>query len=605
MDVELPDGRVITDVPEGTTRTELMRRVGMLDRQRRVDAQMEADRKLYDPTRGMSGTDKVLANIGAGMANLGQGVQQIAGNFGLGSGVSDEDVREKRQRDQHLADATTGGGALQIAGEIAPTLVIPAAAFARPMQLARVGPLTQLLAGGATAGATASALSPVTSDESRGANAAIGATLGVVVPGAGSAAGGAVRGARRMLTEGGAKSRAIDAIAEHLPDGGAEIAARMDAYRPLTLRGQPADLPVSAAQASGDARLAQLEAGSRSRPSTQPAWADFDAAQNSARYEAVQRMAPSDLRLQRLERTRELATRPGREAALSEAAQRGGFAEPVVQHAQGLLEGATGANPAVESLAKYVQRTLGTDAVGAVTPQRLYEVRKVLASKLNGPAAVGDELSAAAKGARREAQGLISAIDDAIDATSSGQWRPYLSEYAKRSAPVTSGRALQDIAGKISDKPMLGNTPHVTAAGYGQALRQFGQGKFGSKLDEIAGRDPDAFLQHLKEAEAASRSRKLSATMGGGSITNSDQLLAQFTGKVLDALPGIGGYATRLREFNRESVEREMARLLQSPTQLGAALRSLPPNRRQQMIDAAYRQGQMSAGAAAAEGVTP
>ena len=90
--------------------------------------------------------------------------------------------------------------------------------------------------------------------------------------------------------------------------------------------------------------------------------------------------------------------------------------------------GVAGSNPAPptnnQTVAKYVARELGDDAAGAVTPARLYEVRKVLAAKLSGPSAIGDELSAAAKGAQRETRGLIESIDDAIDAASTGHWKP-------------------------------------------------------------------------------------------------------------------------------------------------------------------------------------
>ena len=224
---------------------------------------------------------------------------------------------------------------------------------------------------------------------------------------------------------------------------------------------------------------------------------------------------------------------------------------------------------------------LGADAAGAVTPQRLYEVRKVLASKLSGPSAIGDELAASAKGARAETTAMIAAVDDALagGAKAGSAWGDYLAEYGARSKPITSGRAQRDVLEKIEQKPLRGTTPEVTAAGYGQAVRQFGQGQYGGKLTPEAALDAENFLDHLKQAEAASRTRKGAATMGGGSITNTDQLLAAGVTKLIHSLPAVGGYATRIGEINREAVEREMARLLQSPTQLGDALRALPPDR--------------------------
>ncbi|MGY4828199.1 hypothetical protein ACVNIS_06455 [Sphaerotilaceae bacterium SBD11-9] len=589
MDVTLPDGRVIADVPEGTTKSELMRRVGALDNQVKAQraAAMEAehDQRMRQTVSEMSMPEKWAANWSAGYGNLTQGIDQLLHKVGIGPGVSDEAIREKRRRDAYLKEGNWGLGVMQLGGEALPTMAVPVGSAAQPLMQAgkvAIGPLTRLLGASAAGGAAGASLAPVTSDESRGVNMATAAAIGAVLPGAGAAAPATVRGARKLLTEAGAKTRAVEAIADMLPGNrGAELADKLRNYQGPTLKGQSVDVPISAAQASGDARLAQAEAASRSRPNTQPDWADFDAAQNAQRFDLVTGMAPSELRLDRLDRARTLSTSPMRRQALQEAAERGGFAEPVLAHAQGLIQGASGANPAVEGVAKYVQRTLGPDAAGAVTPARLYEVRKTLAAKLSGPAAIGDELAASAKGARAETTAMISAIDDALagGAKEGSTWGNYLAEYSNRSKPIASGRAQRDVLEKLETKPLKGNAPEVTAAGYGQAVRQFGEGKYGDKLTPSARIDADNFLDHLKQAEAASRTRKSAATMGGGSITNTDQLLGAAVTKAIHSIPGVGGYASRLGNVNREAVEREMARLLQSPGQLGDALRALPPDR--------------------------
>jgi hypothetical protein len=54
----------------------------------------------------------------------------------------------------------------------------------------------------------------------------------------------------------------------------------------------------------------------------------------------------------------------------------------------------------------------------------IHQPEGVLASKLSGPGAMTDELSAAAKGAQRETRGLIAAIDDTLDAASKREWSP-------------------------------------------------------------------------------------------------------------------------------------------------------------------------------------
>jgi hypothetical protein len=614
--IETADGIQIDNIPDEIPRDsdQLKARVQQARMQRhqqspefqaKVAAQREADRALYDPTAGMSVPEKLAANWSAGYGNLQQGIDQLLGKIGIGPGVTDEQIAEKRARDAQLAASLPyWGKAAQTTSEVLPTLAIPTGAIPARVAGTMLGPATRLLAGSAAGSATQAALSPVTSDESRPLNMTTAAVLGAAIPGAGMAAPAAVSGGRKLLTEAGSKARALEIVADALGPEGKPFLDRLGAYEAPTLKGQPVDIPTSAAQATGDARIAQLEAASRSRPSTQPDWADFDAAQAAQRFDLLQQMTPSPLRLQRLDLARDLATGGMREGALTAAGEAGNFAEPVLQHAQTLLEGASGANPAVKTVAKYVSGELGDDAAGAITPARLYEVRKVLASKLSGPSAIGDDLSAAAKGAQRETRGMIEAIDASLDAASQGQWRPYLSEYASRSQPVQSAAAMQGILGKIEDKPLIGSTPQMTYAGVSQAARQFGEGQFGSKLTPEAGGDVQALLDHLRQSEAASRTRKLAATQGGGSITNTDQQLAQTAAKMIEGAPVIGGYAKRVREYNADQVDRILAQLLQDPQALGPQLRALidaggGTSARRQLLEQALRASGQGASAGA------
>jgi len=155
----------------------------------------------------------------------------------------------------------------------------------------------------------------------------------------------------------------------------------------------------------------------------------------------------------------------------------------------------------------------------------------------------------------------------------------------------------------MDDKALVGGTPQVTAAGYRTALNKT-EGKFGSKLTGPDASATESLLRHLREAEGVGRTRKLSATMGGGSITNTDQMLGAGMGRLMDAIPGVGGYATRLREYNQDLVEREVARLMQQPTQLAAELRKLSPDRRTQLLVDAMREANAATGAAAGTAAT-
>src|SRR5438093_7853921 len=168
----IPD-HIAPDAPELRQRVQqarMQRKMQSSEFQAKVEAQRAADRELYDPTKGMSTSELMAANWSAGYGNLTQGIEQLLGKVGIGRGVSDEDIREKRARDERLANALPGGRALQITSEVLPTMAVPAGVFARPIaaaaKLAPLGATTQLLGASAAGGAAGAALSPVTSDES-------------------------------------------------------------------------------------------------------------------------------------------------------------------------------------------------------------------------------------------------------------------------------------------------------------------------------------------------------------------------------------------------------------------------------------------------------
>lgn len=70
-------------------------------------------------TSGMGAGERIAANLGAGMMDLAMGARQ---SLGMASGA---DAREKALIDAELAESTTGGSALQVAGNILPTLAAP------------------------------------------------------------------------------------------------------------------------------------------------------------------------------------------------------------------------------------------------------------------------------------------------------------------------------------------------------------------------------------------------------------------------------------------------------------------------------------------------
>lgn len=149
------------------------------------DARTKADvpRETYDPSEGMSTTEKVLAGAGKALSDTGRGIGQLAGK-GLdlvSPGASqrlglpqDADIAETRRLDTSLMN-TGAGMAGNVGGNVLMALA-PGGALKGAATLARTAGAAR--AAGALEGAGAVALAPTTL---RGA-ATLGAGLGAVQP---------------------------------------------------------------------------------------------------------------------------------------------------------------------------------------------------------------------------------------------------------------------------------------------------------------------------------------------------------------------------------------------------------------------------------------
>lgn len=155
MDVTLPDGVVISGVPEGTTQTELLGRL-QLAKHPSAEAlmkQMASQEALNDT----SGLGKFNAGMGLAFTNIGRATKQM---FGLGS-----EYEENKGTDKALT-RTGAGMAGNVAGNIAafaPLAVVPGA---------------NTVAGAAALGGITGAFQPSDSATDRLKNMAIGTGLG-------------------------------------------------------------------------------------------------------------------------------------------------------------------------------------------------------------------------------------------------------------------------------------------------------------------------------------------------------------------------------------------------------------------------------------------
>lgn len=151
-----------------------------------------APAETYDPTEGMSTTDKFLAGTGKAFADLGRGVGQLVGL------TPQEDIDESKRLDAPLM-RTTAGTVGNVTGNVAatlPTVFIPGA---------------QGLAGATLTGAGMGLIQPVASDESRLKNVAVGGAAG---------AAGVVAG--RVLAAG---AKGVKALVEPFTDKGRQAIA--------------------------------------------------------------------------------------------------------------------------------------------------------------------------------------------------------------------------------------------------------------------------------------------------------------------------------------------------------------------------------------------
>jgi len=564
----------------------MRRRMETPEMQEKVAATREQMRQELDPTAGMSAYEKTKANLGAGFSTALQGLRQITPGI---KGPSDEEIMEKRAIDKQLAQKTdlglgpdwapSAGSALQFAGEMAPTLAIPAGAVgnaaARALPMAgKVLPRAVAsfmgrapVRAGMIGGGAAGAMQPVTSDESRIANTGLGAAAGAVLP-------LALAGGRGLYKAWGAPDRAarnlaarLGAEAETIPG---QVAAR-DVERAGTASAARA-IPESLAEATGSPVAAGLEAES-ARGVANPEWTAFKRAQNEARYNAVQEATNEADMLAARKESRKLTTDPLREAAMQEA---GGVPikqvmAPVQQAVAAIENSADALNPSVQQLLALAKNAMNPKATGGGQPESLAVLKHLIVKNLKGPAKLNDPLSAAVKGADVQATRLVAAIDQALDQASGGRWGPYNEAFAGASKGVDASRAAGLVRQSIDEiVPELGDAPNLTATRLAKAMKasEGGERKFPLKLSPRAQSGLEDVREHMAQANEVQSARKTAGTAGGGSQTSFD--INQIIHRALSPLGGLYVRAARgltdwVAKGSSEEAQRELAVMLQNP----------------------------------------
>jgi hypothetical protein len=156
MNIELPNGTVLSDVPDGVSKTEIMRKA--------VNAGLARYEDFFpagDPTEGMSGLEKFWAGMQKSVVDTGRGIAQI---FDGGKELQSR-IDDAKRLDAPLLKTGAGfaGNLTGTVSQAAPLLLVPGA---------------NTVAGSMALGALQGGLQPTASDESTAGNIIAGGVLG-------------------------------------------------------------------------------------------------------------------------------------------------------------------------------------------------------------------------------------------------------------------------------------------------------------------------------------------------------------------------------------------------------------------------------------------
>ena len=600
MDVQLPDGTVVTNVPDGISQSELMRRMGRSQPgmpQNQVNWGVELDKQIVDE---MSAPERVFRSLGAGFADIPLAVKQIFNRDPGKAKQLEKEAADKREVDKYLSKKTdmgfapdkvlgmntpTVGDAAQFYGKTAPTMLLPASRLATlPGFVGNVG-----------TGAALAALDPTVEGESRAQNRVMGGAASAVLP----AATAIYRGGRNMVTRSGGQTRAADELAKTLtPEGGDQGNVLRQTIERLRNASQPnggPDIPLSTAARLRDAEVARLEAGSRARNGAN--WYDFD--QNQARAVAgeLDRATADAAELTARRGTRSANWNTNwNDARGSIPAGQGGFAPEVSALRKNIdvaMRSEESSNPAVmnmlKSMADEIDR-LGPD----FGPGNLQQIRANLSGRFNP---MNPNAYAAAPRDSAARLSVMQDLDNILNRTTGNKWQGVVDNYAADSRLVDQAKAAGRVRQNFYDQATgrvqgvsadaAGDVPKITEAGLGRAMNAARGPDKSLLLSNEANTRLESILDALR-AQNIVQGVKRSATAGGGSNTAGDMFAAKSAGAAADAVTNMAGgpaatvgkgVLSGLRDYANANKDRALAEALQNPQQMiGLLERKLAAN---------------------------
>lgn len=619
MDVRLPDGTIIRNVPDGMSKADLTAKLkangydlaqleapadaappqvpredSLVNQAGRVARMMSPAGLVASLTSPQGRADAVNTAAGAvrGAGSIGATGMRVLPNA-LGGDTGPENDQRRTAMDAVLADmgadpqsvpfqisktATEVGGTLPLGGVVAKPLAGVAPQLAQAITSggantgARVAPTAgakaadlgiRMAGGGANAGISGALINPN--------DAAASAGVGTAIPLVTRVAGAAGHTVGRAVSSRMARSGAAEKVAGQLGDDVSQVVADMQTFYPKGA----SDIPVSAAAASGNPALARMEQGSRVQGA--PAWYDLDQRQGKAVFDNV------------MSATREAGELGARKAARqenwsqawakAEESQRPRlWSQRMTQFGADLeqaMQSPQASNPEVRRVLEAINSEF--DRLGpAFTPAHLQQLR----ANLNGKAQpLSPDVFKSAPRDSPAIRTLIGEMDDILNGSTGGRWAKVLQGYAKDSDAVRASAAASKVRGSFVDRDTgrtlgksvdpNGDVPTITEAGLGRALNAARMPDGSLALSPAALGQLEATLEVLRR-QGIVQGVKRTATAGGGSDTIPNAIAAGATqagapSMMMQILQGI-------RKLGMAKTDNEMARLLSDPDALAAAL---------------------------------
>lgn len=433
MDVRMPDGTVIKNVPDDVTQEDLQEMYG--DHQKMKTPGQIASAELE---RMQSADEQKGIGMGRGFTDFGEGVKQLAldagESFGLVPPGRSKEYTAQAEEERQFYEQTPAGQSMsgkvgRFAGNVAPYAAMPAGAAT----------LAGRIGLGSATGAVAGGTQFVPEGGSRAQNTLIGAALGGAIP-------IATQGITAMwqpMTQGGREGivgNALRRLSTNPDDASARLNSRLFTSEADEL--VPGSVPTTA-QATSDPGLLSLERAVRSTPAGSR-FAIRDAQQNAARTTLLNSVAKDKQALEAAIAQRETEAIPLINAARNSGAKVD--IGPINQKIDDLLSGEAGKRTVVRKALVDVKRNLfskvGENKVPETDVGRIYGIRKDITDAMQGKLG-GDKSSA--RFARKELLEVMESLDDQINKVAP-EFKPYLQKYSELSSPVKQMETLQGIA---------------------------------------------------------------------------------------------------------------------------------------------------------------